>query len=548
MIYPDSFPEHRGDENGEIKLYSALKRLSKKFDIFYNRSFSGRNSGGPPDFEIDFIVTEFRNNRFTGLICIEAKGGILHYNADGTWIQNQRSIKSPSEQAISSMHALVARFPEVSKNVPFGWMLCFPDALCPENDDLPPNFDKQQIIDRNSLNWLDKKLTAYFDHISEQYPHKKGLTILQYQLFKAQLMLNCDFTLPLATRISDDEKKIISLTEEQSNLLDSIRENANILIKGIAGSGKTIIGKRIAREFAEQGLNVLFLCFNSTLAGNIGSGFKQVMNIKVATYHSFASEMINEHDPDWWSRKFSPDPDFFKLFVPDKLMDIQDETGIVPRFDVVIIDEGQDFHEYWFETVEYFLKPDGKFFVFMDELQDIFDAYKKIPSKRNFVNCRLMENCRNTKNIAAELQGIIHKEIKSKNDMPEGEPVVFMEYLNDTEQQTLIVREIKRLLHEKQNKLEQIEPKQILILLNTDINNSCLSNTNTIDKLPLRKLNDRGELHNNAISYTRINTFKGLEADIVFIIDTDKVQYDEKMLYTQASRAKHLLYIFKRRL
>ncbi len=44
-------------------------------------------------------------------------------------------------------------------------------------------------------------------------------------------------------------------------------------------------------------------------------------------------------------------------------------------------------------------------------------------------------------------------------------------------------------------------------------------------------------LHNH-VNITRIRTFKGLEADMVFIADTDKMETpDKKVLYTQASRA-----------
>ena len=49
----------------------------------------------------------------------------------------------------------------------------------------------------------------------------------------------------------------------------------------------------------------------------------------------------------------------------------------------------------------------------------------------------------------------------------------------------------------------------------------------------------------DAVNYTTINTFKGLEADIVFIVDTDKIPLKQKheKLYTEASRARHKLYV-----
>ena len=76
---------------------------------------------------------------------------------------------------------------------------------------------------------------------------------------------------------------------------------------------------------------------------------------------------------------------------------------------------------------------------------------------------------------------------------------------------------------------------------------SCLAQTKKIDRHALQKLGSVGVLSDNHINYAHISSFKGLEADIVFIIDTDKVKsYDEKLLYTQASRAKYKLYIFEK--
>ena len=78
---------------------------------------------------------------------------------------------------------------------------------------------------------------------------------------------------------------------------------------------------------------------------------------------------------------------------------------------------------------------------------------------------------------------------------------------------------------------------------------TCLALTKNVGNLPIRKVNDKGELSRGAVNYTHIKYFKGLEADIVLIIDLDpdKLIYDAQVLYAQASRAKHQLYIFERR-
>ena len=58
-------------------------------------------------------------------------------------------------------------------------------------------------------------------------------------------------------------------------------------------------------------------------------------------------------------------------------------------------------------------------------------------------------------------------------------------------------------------------------------------------------MDNKGRFQRDAVNYTTINTFKGLEADIVFIVDADKIPTEQKheKLYTEASRAKHKLYV-----
>lgn len=586
MIYPEEFPDFNCPPDSERKVYNAMRQLPDEFDVFYNRTFSSRVKGQKSDYEIDFIVADLRKGHFNGLVCIEVKGGNLIYKADGSWTQNGDKIKSPTDQVISSMHSLVKRYPDISRHTPFDWIVCFPDIISPGNKNLPTVLDESKLIDQYKLTWLRKTLVSYFDNLYEANPDRKGLDLNTYnKSFKSTLIRDCHFVLPLSARIESDEKTFIKLTTEQGKLLDAVKENPKILVKGIAGSGKTIIAKEIAQESYENGLNVLFLCFNKSLALNIDSYFRkdkrandlsflldldlkthnltELVNsvksssqlddkliikneksdkpksLKISTYHSFASSVIEASEPGWWSRNYNVN-DFWGFDVPCKIQEIKSRLGINPVFDVLIIDEGQDFEEEWFATAEYFLKPEGKFYIFMDEFQNINQTCSRIPGLKDFVKVCLDKNCRSTKNITEKLTKIIDKDIRSLDGMPKGEPVVIVNYKNDIDQQTKILKEIKDLIQ------MGVPPEHILLLLNTDLNKSCLSQTQHVDKWPLKRLNENGIFNKDAINYTHISTFKGLEAVIVFVIDTDKVSFDEKVLYTQASRARQLLYLFSK--
>lgn len=535
MIFPPKFPF---DGNGaERDGFDAFRNLpGRDFDIFYHIPFSATHPGEKQEYEVDFIVTDLRNKRFNGLACVEMKNGTLRVGPADQWTQNSRPIKSPVQQVMGAMHSLIARYPEISSYVPFGWMVFFPEA---RKQDLPNSMNELQLIDKDKMKWMLETITCFFDNLKTSYPTKTGLDMDQYLRFRLQFAKQFDFVPPLSFRINSNDNLFLRLTNQQVDTIKAAQENHLLLVKGVAGSGKTIIAKEIATDLCRMGLKVLLLCFNRTLANNIDAYFKNVLtdhqDVRVRTYHSYASETIHRKDAGWWGDNSSQNSEFWKNEVPLKLACTEYDDEML--YDVIIVDEGQDFSQVWYESLECAMKQNGRFYVFRDEFQNIFNINDEILFYRKFSKMNLVHNCRSTLKIAEKLSHIISQNILSREGIPEGVPVEVLEYATNTQQQTLITAEITRLMIE-----DKIKSGQILLMMNTPKEESCLAETNTINNVPVRKLGDYGNLINNQISYTQINTYKGLEADIVFIIDTD--QTDKTKLYTQASRAKHKLYIF----
>jgi superfamily I DNA/RNA helicase len=122
----------------------------------------------------------------------------------------------------------------------------------------------------------------------------------------------------------------------------------------------------MAKRFYEQGKKILFLTFNRILANNIRHNLQLPRGedrLEVATYHSIAKRRIDDADPSWWAAN-SKAEDFWTEGSAFKLDGVLTDT--LPEYDVLIIDEGQDFHEIWFESLERLLKPEGSYYVFMD--------------------------------------------------------------------------------------------------------------------------------------------------------------------------------------
>ena len=535
MIYPEFFPEDRIAEKAELNVFNQLKKLSDTYDIFYSRKFITDGIGKKPEYEVDFIIAIPEK----AIICLEVKGGIINYSGiRDEWSQNSRIMhKRPDSQASSASHALVKGFYEDIGNMAIGWGLCFPDGDLGSKA-LPASIDSNQIIDQLSLLHMDKALEYLFDFIKNQNSSRTGVRRWMYEKFKTKLLRDIGFVQVLSTRVKYNEQRFVELTTTQVEVFNRLKANKNIITTGPAGSGKTIIAKTLAQDFINNQKKVLFLCFNRTLANKIRYDFdRNETLVDVATFHSFARKIIDLYDTNWWKEN-SASEDFWELDIPVKLEECLPYYN--DKYGAIIIDEAQDFKELWFELIFSLGNLESSKHIFMDEMQDIFGHFTKIPNEESFIKYNLPENCRNTKTIVRYLSEVVSKDIKTFPNSPEGEAVVLQSFKNQTEQQKYLLDEIKSLTRE-----QGIGTDQILILLNSSKVESCLGDTVKAGKFDIKALDNKGRFQGDAINYTTINTFKGLEADIVFIVDVDEIplNYKHEKLYTEASRAKHKLYI-----
>ena len=543
MIYPSEFPLENTNV-AEKAVFDALKRLPEdQFDVYFGRKFAAVERGEKKEYEIDFLVVDLRGGRVQALLALEVKGGHIVYDGrQDQWKQNNHHLDDPIKQVTGNMHSLVKRYPDLAYPVPFGWGLAFPETLVPDADSFPTIANPLQVIDSLGVQFIDRQLIDLIDWIKEKNPHKRGADRSIYQEFQDSLFQSLGIVIPLHKKFDLQEQRFIQLTEKQLAMLDLVAANQNILVKGPAGSGKTILASTLAKRFFDAGKKVLLLTFNRILANNIRYNLhlsRDENRIEVATYHSVCKRKIDAIDPEWWDAH-SKEDDFWTEGAAFKLDEVL--TGSLPEFDVLIIDEGQDFHELWFESLERMLKPEGNYYVFMDEHQNIFQAYQKVPGNRAFFNFPLTENCRNTKKIIDYLQQVVQEktQINQKMDTPVGDEVRQIVYRNDTEQLNLIKEHWLQLVEQ-----EGIRPDRIVVMFNSLKKDSCIGSTRKLGKYPIEAVDRHGRLNPKAVNYSSINTFKGLEADVVMIIDTDKVENpDYQVLYTQASRAKYLLYVF----
>lgn len=156
----------------------------------------------------------------------------------------------------------------------------------------------------------------------------------------------------------------------------------NRLIRGVAGSGKTLILASRAKILAKQhpDWKILILCYNISLARNIESMVEQMMNepddlfdlleegkehnIIVRNFHQFLYQDLKIKEKD----------------IPYYLDKIEKGEAILPTYDAILIDEGQDFDSNWYMLVSKLLNPETKSLLLVeDRAQNIYQR------KRSYV-------------------------------------------------------------------------------------------------------------------------------------------------------------------
>jgi adenylate kinase family enzyme len=537
-MFPEIFPRRADQEDPEYVMYDALKKLPESYTVFYSKRFTSTLMG-KPECEIDFIIF----NQHDVFICLEVKGGLLAYNGtNDVWFQNGKPMaKSPERQASEASHMLLREMEHELRNVNVDWALCFPQCVLASGV-APPGFPLSRIIDESHISGLQREIEKLENDIRQRYK-KPGLNPQGAADLVKRMTRNMGFVQILGVRIARESNQLLEVTEEQFDVLRELEINSRVLVHGAAGTGKTILAQELAKRFCLDGKSVLLLFYNKGIAEKVRRAFERRSGVQVATFFSFAKRIIQSEEPEWLDKQTHKDASFWELAVPSRLLDISNKN--LPSFDAVIVDEGQDFKPEWYEFLLTLVNPSPKshFCVFLDEHQDIFGHWKSFPSDFPPAKKLLSKNCRNTKTIVDFLKANYPVHMSYFDRSPKGVPVVSRTVRNEIEEQTQLVRDIKHLLNN-----EQIKPGNIVILLNCAKEDSCLAQTKAIEGIPLVSTYTGYDPRSNQIHYATIDIFKGLEADVVFLLLGKSTERDaqSQAIYVRGSRAKHLLYVYSR--
>jgi hypothetical protein len=542
---PRPFPANPGTDyqrGAECRVYEALDRaLRDDYSVFYGARWLSTR-GRPHDGEADFVIA----HPDLGLLVLEVKGGGIRRDAAaGRWTSTDRfeqthEIRDPFGQAKDAKHALSDKLkahPDWNGlPLDIGHGVCFPDCT-PRGGALGADAPPEIILYCDDLGRLSRRIPDMFAFWRGRYGRPGGFGEKGMRIIHSVLAQSFELRVPLGAVLREEDRELIQLTNGQFrafNLLSKIRRAG---VSGGAGTGKSLLALEKAKRLAGEGFQVLLTCFNIPLGQYLQRSAGHVPRLTVSWFHQFCTDAAKAHGIALPKHFGDPQQSYWDHDLPRALMDAVTRAG--PMFDAIVVDEGQDFENNWWEPLQFCLKDPagGILFVFYDNNQCLYRDAPDFP--RGLEPIPLTENCRNTKKIHG-VASRYYRGDEMRAIGPEGRKVQIIPVdpraglVNETALalETLIFQ-------------EGVEADNIAILTGVTAEKSALWRGRRLGKVGLTRDQDADP---GKVLLESIKRFKGLERRVVILADIDNLDPEEDVerLYVGFSRARtHLIIIAK---
>ncbi|WP_419871496.1 3'-5' exonuclease [Candidatus Pristimantibacillus sp. PTI5] len=396
-MVPETIP--RTATTGERILFQCLKdHLPSDYVIYYEPEIRGRR----PDFII--IGPDL------GLVILEVKdytkGTLYQINQDEWVLRNTAgelvTTKSPLKQARDNAR-LITDHLKKDKNLvqeagsylkfPYGFGTVF-TRLTQEDfikHGLYQVIEPQFVLCRDEIDIdedgfspeiLNEKIQGMFTvwNQKKNILTNEDIQAIRFHLFP-EVRISADFKPP----INYQDQLLLSLHNiktmdlHQENMAKQIGDKHR-LIRGVAGSGKTLVLASRAKMLAktQPDWKILVLCYGIPLSRNLKQMIERMMNepddlldlLNPPFSESSKNSNISVYNFHEWLRNSLKMKD---SEIPTLLDKVNKNEAILPIYDAIMIDEGQDFEADWLKLLSHCLNPETQSLLLVeDRAQSIF--------------------------------------------------------------------------------------------------------------------------------------------------------------------------------
>ena len=493
----------------------------------------------PPQFdlesgrrrEVDFVILIPQR----GILCLEVKGGPFNIS-DGQWYRpsGTESIEPPDRQSERAMHALRTQLREqFSSNndvmaTPMDFGVAFTDWEWPDGivQPTPVLFDRDDLQDADLF--VVRLLDATEGLSNTVAPGRVRPRKPNHGTVERILSLVApNYALAAGAQLDSINEQVIRLTQEQYMVLDMFAENERCLVKGMAGTGKTMLALEYAKRAAVGNARVGLVCFN-LLLGSFLNG--QASASPSITAGGFWPEIIrplvmSSSVADEFIRNEGLAPGESELYeeVYPRFAELAlKELG--PQFDVLVADEAADLSvSPYLELMDQLLAgglDDGKWVMFGDfSNQAIFPGTAPV-AESAFLTYRparvnLRVNCRNTLPIAQDTARISGADMLETREI-EGTRPKYLFWGDNGELSSLLNSQVHDLLD------DGVRIEEIVVLSEHRLEDSGLVAGGTYGghRLVTYVRGEPTEADDGTprLKFCSIPSFKGMESEVVILI------------------------------
>jgi hypothetical protein len=534
---------------GEREVFKKLKYDPDTKDWIVIHSLNIADHITQTSGEADFVIIVPN----IGILVLEVKGHkVISRDDHGIWYfgrEKKQEERGPFTQASDCKFSIIDYLSSISnvfKKIHIASGVCFP--IAPFNGSSiewhdwelvdsvkfkkkPFSFYVQEMIQNSKKDLFDKKRLSF--------PMEK-----EFNIEEVRNALRGKFEFHINEKTIGEELQfdLLNFTDEQFLALDNITDNKQLVFRGPAGSGKTLLAIETAKRLGNNGDKVLLLCFNKFLSLQISEKVQKFDNVTGVSLHKLMNSIVENNS-------HTKDSNYFQNELPDLVLEkLLDSDSNEFQYDYLVVDEAQDLlNNKNIDVLDALLKnglKKGSWYFFGDfNKQNIFSLHEPLQTLKDRLGTspfiqKLNINCRNTIRVGKWAEGFGqltpgYKRFLRDDDNVQPEPLFFD---NDKDQ-------LKNLKVSIQKSLDKGYKYHEIIILTFDSSERSFVIRELAKFLPGKIIPFRHNNKNDAIQFTSIKKFKGLEAPVIIVTDVKKERDWADLIYIAATRALGDLYI-----
>jgi hypothetical protein len=514
-----------GAHDGEIGTLAKLKdELSSDYTVFHGVHWSQSHKWGMGFGEIDFVII----NKVGQILVIEQKNGPLVEGPNGL-VKNYAdgSGKDPVSQINRSIDKLRQSFKELhgsGRRLEIDYIIYLPEHTVKKLN--AAAIDKSRVIDAPIKSQLANRIDQY---LGPGKPDGSDWSSTVDEFFRQTFEIVANVT----AHIDAHDQSFDLLSTGLANVLSNIEVTPTRLrVRGTAGCGKSAVASRFYREAIEAGQRPLLVCYTRPLRERLNAALPS--GGKVQTWNGLCDEFLSVKghtidynkmgDPNFWQ-------DIANLVIGE---DVPDDW----KFDLLIVDEGQDFEPAWLDILELFQTEQKNVIWLEDPDQNLFG--KDPVDLTGFVGYRCADNYRSPESISRYIQKHLPFDFKLANDLP-GLPVDVHRYKTVNAQPVLVKKAVDNLIK------FGFGTDEIVILTCRGLQSSVFSKVDKVGTHPLARFTGTYDADGaqqwtaGKIRFDTVRRFKGQQAPAVILIDVDddisRPELHDRLLFCGMTRA-----------